>query len=43
MVEKMIQIKGTIIRIMFSKLNNPFAELLSNVKTLKAITSNKKV
>jgi hypothetical protein len=38
-----MQIRGMMIRIIFNKLSNPFAELLSRLKTLKDIRSNRKV
>ena len=43
MVEKIIQINGTRIKIIFNKLSRPLEALFSRLKTLKDIMSNKKV
>jgi hypothetical protein len=43
MVEKIMQINGTMIKIIFNKLSKPFAVLFSRLKTLMDIISSKRV
>jgi hypothetical protein len=43
MVEKMMQIKGTIIKMTFSKLSKPLAVLSSRLNTLRDIANKRMV
>jgi hypothetical protein len=42
-VEKIMQIRGTIMRMIFNKLSIPFEALFSRLKILRDIMSNKAV